>query len=113
MTTPAILLSLISFATLLLGIYAWQLTSSRPLIVNMLFASAAFLIAAYAIVIKQPGELRFVIPFLASMLIAGRAVGTYWRVFVKGETALRVPSHLVGAAALLSIAGAVVAFVNM
>jgi len=113
MTTPTIFLLLISFSTLLLGLFAWQLTSSRPLIVNMLFGSAAFLIAAYALAIKHPGELGFVIPFLAAMLLAGRALGTYWRAFVKGETALRVPSHLVGAAAVLSIAGAVVAFVNL
>jgi len=78
----------------------------------MLFGSAAFLIAAYGLASKQPGELRFIVPFLASMLIAGRAFGTYWRAFLKGEAALKVPSHLIGVAALLSMAGAVVAFVN-
>jgi len=112
MTTPIIFLSLVSFSTLLLGIFAWQLTSSRPLIVNMLFGSASFLIGAYGLAIKHPGGLSFVIPFLAAMLLAGRALGTYWRAFFKGESALRVPSHLIGVAAALSVAGAVVAFVN-
>lgn len=111
MNIASVLLVLISLATLLLGYFAWALTSSRPLIVNMLFASAAYLIAAYALATRDPGELKFVIPFFATMLLAGRAFGSYWRAFFKGEPELRTPSHLVGVAALLSGAGAVIAYV--
>ena len=112
MTAPTILLLLVSFSTLVLGLFAWRLTSSRPLILNMLFGSFAFLIAAYAIATRNPGQLTVIIPFFASMLLAGRAGGTYWRAFFRGEKELRLPSHFVGIAAVLCVLGTVVAFMN-
>ena len=112
MNTATILLSCISLGTLLLGLLAWRLTSSKPLILNMVFASFAFLIAAYAIAIKQPGQLTVVIPFFGSMLVAGRAGATYWRTFFRGEQELRAPSHLLGMAAAICIVGTAVAFAN-
>jgi hypothetical protein len=112
MNTSVILLSCISFGTLLLGLFAWQLTSSKPLILNILFASAAFLISAYGISIKHPGQLTFVMPFLVTMLIAGRALGIYWRTFFKGEHDLSVPAHLMGSATAICVVGTYVAFLN-
>lgn len=113
MNPPVILLVCISFATLLLGLYAWRLTSSKPLILNMLFGSAGFLIAAYAVAMKQPTPMSFLMPFFITMLLIGRAGGIYWRTLVKGEKELTVPSHLVGATAVMAIAGTIVAYVNL
>ena len=112
MNSSVILLSGISLGTLILGLFAWRLTSSKPLIVNILFASAAFLITAYGIAIKHPGQLTFVMPLLAAMLLAGRAMGTYWRTFIRKERELSVPAHLLGSAAAICIFGTYVAFLN-
>jgi len=92
--------------------FAWRLTSSRPLILNILFASAAFLISAYGIASHQPGQLTFVMPFLVTMLLAGRAFAIYWRTFFKGERDLRVPGHLMGSAVAVCMLGTYVAFLN-
>ena len=113
MNSSAIFLLAISFATLLLGLYAWRLTSSKPLILNMLFGSAGFLISAYAIAGKHPTQMAFLMPFFVTMLLFGRAGGIYWRTLMRGEKELTLPSHLVGAAALLSVVGTIVAFVNL
>ena len=113
MNSSSILLVSISFATLLLGLYAWRLTSSKPLILNMLFASAGFLISAYAIAMKQPTQMAFLMPFFVTMLLLGRAGGIYWRTLVRGEKELSLPSHLVGAAALISVVGTFVAYANL
>ena len=99
-------------ATLLLGLCAWRLTSSKPLILNATFASAAFLISAYGIASKQPGQLIFVMPFLVTMLLAGRAIAIYWRGFFRGERELRAPGHLIGSAAVIGLAGTYVAFLS-
>ena len=113
MNSSVILLSAISFATLLLGLCAWRLTSSKPLILNAAFASAAFLISAYGIASKQPGQLIFVMQFLVTMLLAGRAMGIYWRGFFKGERELRAPGHLIGSAVAICLLGTYVAFLNL
>ena len=112
MNSSTFILSGISFGTLLLGLSAWRLTSSKPLILNILFASASFLIAAYGISIKHPGQLTFAMPFLVTMLLAGRALGIYWRTFFKGEHELRIPAHLMGSAAAICVVGTYVAFLN-
>ena len=112
MNPSTLLLSFISLGTLLLGLFAWRLTSSKPLILNVLFASAAFLITAYGVAIRHPGPLTFVMPFLVTMLLAGRALGIYWRTFFKGEHDLSVPAHLMGSAAAICVVGTYVAFLN-
>lgn len=113
MSASVIFLLSVSLATLVIGLFAWRLTSSKPLILNMLFASVGFLLAAYGVASSQPGELPFVVPFLATMLVGGRALGTYWRAFAKGERELRAPSHLLGVASLMGIAGSAVAFAHL
>ena len=79
----------------------FTLTSSKPLILNAAFASAAFLISAYGIATKQPGPLVFIMPFLVTMLLAGRAMGIYWRGYMKGERELLAPGHMIGGAAAI------------
>jgi hypothetical protein len=112
MNITSIFLSFVSLAILLLGLYAWRLTSSRPLIINMLFGSAGFLIAAYGFASGQRSQMCLVIPFFITMLIAGRALGVYWRTYFRGEKELRLPSHLVGAAAAVCMVGTVAAFLH-
>jgi hypothetical protein len=112
MNTPSILLSLVSLTTLVLGLYAWRLTSSRPIVFNGLFGSAGFLIVAYGFASRQTSALTLVIPFIITMLLAGRALGFYWRTLFKGEKELRLPSHLMGASAVMSMAGTVVAYMS-
>ncbi len=113
MNTAVIVLSGISFLTLLLGLCAWRLTSSKPLILNAAFASAAFLISAYGIATKQPGPLVFIMPFLVTMLLAGRAMGIYWRGYMKGERELLAPGHMIGGAAAIGLLGSCVAFMSL
>ena len=112
MNTTVLLLSFISLVTLILGLFAWRLTSSKPLILNMVFTSVAFLLAAYGIATKQPGPLTVIMPFLVTMLLAGRALGIYWRTFFKGELYLRAPAHLLGGAVAICTFGTCVAFLN-
>jgi hypothetical protein len=112
MNTPVLLLSAISLGTLVLGLLAWRLTSSKPLILNVVFTSAAFLIAAYGIATQQPGPLTVIMPFLVTMLLAGRALGIYWRTFYRGESDLRAPAHLLGGAVAICSLGSWVAFLS-
>ena len=112
MNPSVILLSGISLGTLLLGLLAWRLTSSKPLILNIVFASAAFLIAAYGIASHQPGPLTVIMPFLVTMLLAGRSLAIYWRTFRKGELELRVPAHLLGGAVAICLLGTCVGYFN-
>ena len=113
MNASVIFLSTVSLGTLLLGLYAWRLTSSRPLILNVLFASTAFLITAYGVASKQSSDLIFVMPFLVTMLLAGRTLGLYWRIFRQGEHQWSVPGHLLGSASVMCLAGTYVAFLNL
>jgi len=113
MNSSVLLLAGVSLGTLLLGLFAWRLTSSKPLILNVLFASAAFLLTAYGIATKQTGQLTFVMPFLVTMLLAGRAMGIYWRSLFKGESDLRIPAHLLGSATVICLLGTYVAFTSL
>ncbi len=113
MNPTAIVLAAVSLATLILGLFAWRLTSSRPLIINMLFGSAGFLISAYGFASKENTPMPLLIPFFITMLLAGRAAGISWRTFVRGEKELLMPSCLVGSAAAMCLAGTIVAFVNL
>jgi|GEM_PF-1869650 len=112
MNTTVLLLSGISLGTLLLGLLTWRLTSSKPIVFYSVFASAAFLLAAYGIATKQQGQLTVIMPFLVTMLLAGRALGVYWRTFFKGESELRVPAHLLGSSVAICTLGTCLAFFN-
>ena len=112
MNTTVFLLSGISLTTLLLGLFTWRLTSSKPIIFYSIFASVAFLLTAYGIATKQAGQLTFIMPFLVTMLLAGRALGVYWRTFFKGESELRMPAHLLGGAVAICTLGTCLAFFN-
>jgi len=112
MNTTVLLLTVISLATLLLGLFTWRLTSSKPIIFNSFFASAAFLLAAYGIATKQQEQLTVIMPFLVTMLLAGRALGIYWRTFFKGESELLMPAHLMGGAVAICTLGTCLAFLN-
>jgi hypothetical protein len=112
MNSLVLLLSAVSLATMLLGLFAWRLTSSKPLIVNTLFASAAFLICAYGVSVRQPGPFTVAVPFLVTMLLAGRTLAMYWRGFHKHEQDLLVPGHLMAAATLMGLIGTSASFVS-
>jgi len=112
MNTTSIVLSLASLTTLILGLYAWRLTSSKPLIINMLFGSAGLLIAAYGFVAGNSSQMTVVIPFFITMLLTGRAVAISWRAYARGEKELLVPSSLVSGAAMACLAGTIIAYVN-
>ena len=112
MNASVIFLYAVSLGTLLLGLSAWRLTGSKPLVVLVLFASSGFLITGYGIAARQSGQLIFVMPYLVTMLLVGRSLGIYWRAYFKGERQLSAPGHLMGAASAMCLAGTCVAFLN-
>lgn len=112
MNASVLFLYAVSLGTLLLGLSAWRLTSSRPLVVLVLFASTAFLIAGYGMNTRQLGHLIFVMPYLVTMLLVGRSLGIYWRAYFKGEQHLSAAGHFMGAASAMCLAGTFVAYLN-
>ena len=100
-SSASIVLVIVSLGTLALGFQTWRLTSSSSIILNTVVASAALLFAAYLCSTPGRGGVAYVIPFLVAMLFAGRGIGTFWR--SRKETALRLPSTLMLAAAGASL----------
>ena len=109
MTPAVILLIAVSLSVLVLSFCAWRLTSSRSVIFNGFFGSAAILFAAWFLEGRQQLQLACVIPFVVAMAFLGRGGALWWR-SRKGEATLRVPSMLLLAAAVLSFVGAVAAY---
>ena len=107
-SSASIVLVVVSLSTLALGFQTWRLTTSRSIIMNTFVASAGLLFAAYICSTPGMGGVAYVIPFLVAMLFAGHGIGTFWR--SRKETALRLPSTLMLAAAGASLYATVAAY---
>lgn len=108
MPTISIVLSIASILVLLGGIWAWRLTSSQRLLINVVLSSAFLLIGAYAATRHERPEFTFILPFFATMVLGGRAVGLMWR--SRKEEALLAPGLLLTGCTALCGAGSVMAY---
>lgn len=97
-----------SLANLLLALFAWRLTNSKPTLLNLLMSSAFLLFAGYFTASGKQGDMTWVPSFLATMLCGGRAIGFLLR--YKKEPQIRTPAMLVLCAALISVAGTMAAY---
>lgn len=107
-SSVSIVLVVVSLGTLGLGFHIWRLTSSRLVILNTFVATGGLLFAAHICSTPGRGGVAYVIPFLVAMLFAGHGIGTFWR--SRKETALRLPSTLMLAAAGASLYATVAAY---
>lgn len=110
MPPAAILLSIASLLALVLGIAAWRLTSSRPLLINILLSSAFLLCGAYASTNNQRPEFAYILPFFAAMLCGGRAIALLWR--SRQETELLNPGLLMSGVTAAALGGAIFAWLH-
>ncbi len=108
MPTASIVLVASSLIVLVFGFYAWRLTSSRPLIINILLSSAFLLISAYAMTDKSKHDFGFMLAFFATMLCGGRAVAYLWR--SRKETELWLPGLCVSAVTVAALIGTIAAY---
>jgi len=106
----AIAHTVLSLLTLLLGLAAWRLTSSRSVLFLSFFGSACLLFSAHFVQTGQEVQLTYFIPFMVFALFAGRALGLGYR--SRKEEILRRPSLLLGIAALLALGASVATFVS-
>jgi peptidoglycan/LPS O-acetylase OafA/YrhL len=100
--------SAVSLATLVMGLFAWRLTSSRSVVFNTVLGSAGLLLAAYLVQSHQSMELSYIIPFLVFALFGGRAIGLGWR--SRKEQDLRSAATLLGAVSIICLTLASVTF---
>ena len=112
MNPVAILLIVVSFLVLALSSLSWRLISSRSVMFNGLLSSVAILFAAYFSLTQQPQNLplAYIIPFVVSMALDGRAIGLIMR--VKTEPELKMPALYLFGAGAVSLLGSVIAFVS-
>jgi hypothetical protein len=111
MTPTAILLLVVSVSVLLLGSYLWRLTSSRSIFLNTLFGSTCMLVAAYHVASHERMEWAIMLPFFATMLFGGRAMGTWWR--SRKEADLRFPAQLMAGLAALCLTATISAYMSL
>lgn len=97
MTHISLLLAAASLAVLVLGAWTLRLTANRGVLLNTMFASGALLYAAYQAAVRTQPEWALVLPFFATMLLAGCALGTWWR--SRREDELREPVGILAGAA--------------
>ena len=102
MTALSIVLLVISLAVLSLGARLLYVTGSRVVSTNVFFGSMLLLYAAYQATARHQKEWIVVLPFLATMLFAGRALGWWWR--TRKEADLREAARLLTAVTGLSFA---------
>ena len=108
MDSSTITLACVSLTTLLLGFYAWRLTSSKSIIFNTALSSPCLLLAAYFAQKHEQAGLTYTIPFLVFALFGGRAIGLGLR--VKKEPELYYPTAILGTIAAFALGAAVVVF---
>ena len=108
MNSSSIFLIVASLLVLLLGVYAWRLTSSKSTLLNLLLSSAFLLFAGYYVAGGRSSDMNWLPSFLATMLCAGRALGFMIR--SRKEAELKQPALAVCAAAAIALIGTVVAF---
>jgi len=102
--------SIASLLTLIIGLFAWRLTSSRSVIFLAFFGSAALLFSASLVQSGKEAELTFIIPFLVFALFSGRAIG--FGVRSREEIELRMPGILLASISLVALGVAVATFIN-
>lgn len=83
------------------GAFAWRLTGSKPTLANVIFASVALLFAAQGTYRNGANDWSAVIAFLATMVMAGRALGTWVRSRKQEELALTARLLIVASACSL------------
>src|SRR2546430_12030791 len=110
MNPTVILLLCISLIVLLVGTYAWRLTSSRPVMLNILLSSAFVFIGEYASTNNQRPEFAFMLPFFAAMLCGGYGIGMVWR--SRKEPQLRLPGQILSGIGVLCFVGAMFAYLH-
>lgn len=108
MNLASIFLAAASFGALLLGLFCWKLTSSRPTVLNLLLSSAFLLMGAYSAASRRQVEFSYILPFFAAMLCGGRAIGFLLR--SKKEQPLLLPGVLIFAVAIDALIGAYLAY---
>ena len=96
-----VVLLTVSLAVLLITLYIWRETSSRPSLFNGIFASLTLLISGRMALAGTQPDMAVGLPLLAGMLLLGRGIGTLWR--SKKEPALRTLGTLWIASALASL----------
>jgi peptidoglycan/LPS O-acetylase OafA/YrhL len=103
MNSLTITLVVISLAVLVLGAWLYRLTGSRKVMINVFAGSTMLLFAAYQATAQRQPEMTTILPFFATMLFAGRAMGWWWR--TRKEEELRQPAQVLTALAALSLIG--------
>ena len=104
-----ILLALLtaSVAVALLGAVAWKLTGSKPILANVVFATMAFLVAAQSVYRHGPNDWSAVIAFFSTMIIGGRALGTWLR--SRRQQELAPVARLLMGASVIALAATAIA----
>jgi uncharacterized membrane protein (UPF0136 family) len=82
----------VSLFTLVATFFIWRDTTSRPSLINGVFASLALLITARLVSAHTNPDMAVGLPILAGMLLLGRGMGTWWR--ARKEPALKHPATL-------------------
>lgn len=103
----ATILASASLGVLAFGLAAWRLTGSRPVFANVAFVTMALLVAAGSAHRYGANQWTATIAFLATMVMAGRALGTWARSWK--QTELISTAHCLLGATACCIAGMMVA----
>ena len=111
MNPLALAQSAVSLLVLVLGLYAWKLTSSRSVAFNAVFGSAAMLFAAYLVQTGREPQLTVTMPVVAFALYAGRAIG--FGIRSRKEPELRAPAVVLGIASAMPLVSAVFAYLRL
>jgi hypothetical protein len=110
MTPLVILLLAMSLGVLLAGTYLWRITGSRSIFLNTMFATTCMMLAAYHVVGQRGLEWAVTLPFFASMLFGGRAIGTGWR--SRKEAQLRLPAQLMAGIAFMTLTASIAVYTS-
>ncbi len=112
MNSLSILLSISSLVVLVLGFFAWHLTSSRSLFGSVIFGTFGFMLAAFYAASHRNTQMIFVFPFFITMIFGGRAFAILVR-SLRGEKELRLPSTLLIGATTVSLAASLAAYFSL
>lgn len=110
MTPLVILLLAISVTVLIAGTYLWRITGSRSIFLNTMFATIGMMLAAYHVAGQRGIEWAIVLPFFATMLFGGRAIGTWLR--SRKEEQLRLPAQLMAGIAAMTLLATIAVYTS-
>ena len=111
MTLTALMLLASSFGILILGGYAWFLTSSRSIVLNTIIGVFCMMFAASHASVREDAEWAVILPFFTTMLFAGRGLGIWLR--SEENVALRRPAQVMAIAAGLALIATITAWVTL